>query len=123
MIVDRNRYGELAKIIVQTVTTGGDPDEIASLVTEQMVRTIQADPAFGQAGAIVRLCNAVEGMAVSLHTIQGMMAMDLSARGVLDLETIQGLMQQGMDAYARNEKHADENRPKDEADLPPGVLG
>lgn len=127
MSVDRNRYGALAKLIVDSIEKGGlSSDEFADLVTEQIVRTVASDPAFGQttrqtADAAVRLANAVEGVAVSLHTIQGVLALDLSARGTLNLKQIEELMGQGIEAYARN---AAATKPEgEEHDLPPGVLG
>ena len=116
-IVDRKRYGVLAGVIAETL--GRDPDAV-DLVTEQIVRTIQADPALGQSGAVVRIAQALEGIGSSLHVLQGLYALDVTSRGVVDIDTIEKLATQAMAAYARNEQA---DKAKDPSDLPPGVLG
>jgi len=124
-IVDRERYGTLAKIIAETLlgTDGAtkDPDAIA-LVTEQIVRTIEADPALGQSGAVIRIAQSLEGIAGSLHVLQGLYGLDCAARGVVEVQTLEKLVGQAIEAYNLNRKA--ESRAKGEkSDLPPGVLG
>ena len=132
-IVDRERYGTLAGIIAETLlgTEGvkADPATVP-LITEQIVRTIEADPTLGQSGAVIRISQSLEGIASSLHVLQGLYAMDCQARGVVQVEHIKDLVDQAIKAYNLSNPQEPIRKPgqgsptsRDPSDLPPGVLG
>jgi len=116
----RERAEALVKIMVeQGMVLGGEKDQ--ERVVVMVERTLAAtDP---KVAMEARRLRALEGIAVSLHVVSGLMGIGAVRRNEITMEHYQSLIAQALEAYAGVKPQAPQPKPGNPSDLPPGVLG